>query len=205
MELESGGNPTVAGDASLGEYGLLQVSTYTPAEVGLPAASRYDPETNVFLGSLRYQEEAARMQAHYPSLVVQGSKDQWLLARLATAIGTGGARGLIDRAIATGNVQRGHLYDAVRAKADAGGTVQAGSQSAEKVWYRVHFVDYNFMIGDKIEGGGFGPPQVITPPAKYPRYSFPASLLPFTGKPSSGLVLVAALAAAAFFLARATT
>jgi hypothetical protein len=206
MELESGGNPTAVGDPSLGEYGFYQVTKYTPTEVGLPAEARFDPETNVFLGSLNYQEEACRMAAHYPSLVVKGSEDQWKLARLAFAIGAGGARTLVANAVASGKVSRGRVFAGIRAMVDGGGSVAvSASQSADKVWYRVHIVDYNFMVGQKVAFGLFGPPQVIPAPPKYPRYTFPKDLAPYTGRPNaSGLVTVAALAALAVIIARVT-
>ncbi len=201
---ESGGNFGAPGDPSLGEIGFYQVTKYFPPEVGLPADSRFDPETNVFLGALNYQVEATRMQAHFPTLVVKGSEDQWRLARLAFAIGAGGARSLVKKALASGNVHRGHVYDAIRTMVDGGGAIAAGSQSADKVWYRVHVVDYNFRVGREVSPGFFGPPQVIPPPSKYPRYTYPKDLLPFTGKPTSGLLTVAALAVVAAILARVT-
>lgn len=207
IQSESDGNPTVKGDPNLGEYGLMQVNNSLPGNVGLPAEARFDPETNVFLGALGNQIEATRMASHYPTLVLKGSEDQWRLARLANSIGPAGARRLIDAAIASGKVQRGRVFDAVRDLVDHGGSVSvSASQSADKVRYRVHFVDHHFDVARQTGVGWFGPPQVTPAPPKYPRYSYPASLLRFTGKPSSSALLIgAALAALGILIARSTT
>lgn len=201
MEMESGGKMGAPGDVSLGEVGFYQITSSFPAEVGLPAESRYDPETNVFLGGLEYQVEAAKAAKQWPGIVTKGSVDQWKLARLSFAIGWGGTRDFVTRAFADSS--SGSPYQRVLRYADKTGGRPYGSQSATKVWYRVHVVDYNFRVGQQVSSGFYGPPQIIPAPPKYPRYTFPASLLPFTGKPGNiGLVVAATLAFVGYALAR---
>ena len=202
MQMESDGKMGAPGDVSLGEVGFFQVTSSFPPKVGLPAASRYDPETNVFLGGLEYQVEAAKAAKQWP-IVQKGSADQWKLARLSFAIGWGGTRDFVSRALAATSASSGSPYERVKAYANQTGGIAYGSQSAAKVWFRVHVVDYNFMVGQKIEPGGYGPPQLTPPPAAYPAYTFPPDLLPFTGKPGPPIgILLLAGAAAAYLLAR---
>lgn len=202
MMYESGGNETVWGDLSLGEYGLFQVTTYYPPLFGLPAAARFDPQTNVFLGCLEHQYEAASMAKKFS--VPMGSVDQWKLARLSLSIGAHGATVLLGKALAAGS-PGSSLFDKIRAYVDqTGGVAVSTSQPAAKVWYRVHWVDHVFEIGQKIEYGFYGPPELIPAPPGV-RYTFPPSLLPYTGRPMGGMLLaLGCLTAAAFLIARAT-
>jgi len=206
MRTESGGKMSAPGDVSLGEVGFYQITANFPTTVGLPAASRYDAETNVFLGALEYQIHAAEMAARYPQVVVLGSADNWKLARLAFAVGNAGARRLIDAAIAKGLVQRGKVLDGIRAMVDSGGAFALSSgQPADKVRYRVHVVDNNFAVGQKISGGLYGSPKTIPAPAGV-TYRYPPALLPFTNKVitqgNMTLLGMAALALVGFHYAR---
>lgn len=200
MQMESDGKMAAPGDESLGEVGFFQITRTFPAKLGLPAESRYQPEVNVFLGGAEYQLEAAKAAKLWPQLVQKGSEDQWKLARLAFSIGAGGTRDLVSKAIVA--VPHGPIYQRVKTFVDATGGIAYGSQSAAKVRYRVHVVDVIFDVGRRVEGGSFGPPQVIPAPASIGRYTFPPELLPFTGKPGLGIIGVAGLAAGAFLLAR---
>lgn len=195
VQWESDGNFAASGDAELGEIGYFQVAKSTPGLFGLPAASRTDPEVNVFLGLLEYQVEAIRMHLANP-LVVLGSADSWKLARLAFAIGSYGARTLITEARPT---IPGRVFDAVRAYVDRAGGRAFGSQSAEKVWYRVHTVDLVWRIGNEARTAWPSAPE--TPPTpKGMAFSIPAQYRPFFGKGASGTLLLVALAAVSLAL-----
>ena len=200
MQMESDGKMDAPGDAALGEVGVFQVTSSFPTKVGVDPQVRYTAEGNIFLGCLEYQYEATRMGKLYPN-VRKGSEDQWKLARLAFAIGYGGATGLANRAMVAGSPGAG-LFDKIRTYVDTHGGVAFGSQSAEKIWYRVHVVDEVFAIGKEAKFGMFGPPQVIPSPPGV-TYQFPSALLPYTGKPTSTLVAVAGgIALAAYMLSR---
>ncbi len=202
MAMESDGKMSSPGDASLGEVGLYQITASFPPKVGLPAASRYDAETNVFLGCLEYQTEAARAIKQWG--VGKSSADAWKLARLAFAIGAGGTKNFVNEALAAGRPKLGQsFYGRVIEYANQTGGRPYGSQSAAKVWFRVHIVEYNFMVGQQIQWGSYGPPQVVPAPPKHPSYTFPKDLLPYTGKPGAGpLALVAGFALVGVIAAR---
>lgn len=201
MAAESDGNMGAPGDVSLGEAGFFQITSSFPPEVGLPAAARFDPETNVFLGGLEYQVEAAKAVKQWPNVVRPGTADQWKLARLSFAIGWGGTRALVTKAFAA--TSSGSPYRRVMDYCDKTGAHPYGSQSAAKVWYRVYYVDYNFRTGQQVAPGTYGRPTVLPAPPKYPSYRFPSDLLPFTGgSSSSGLTLAALAVAAGLLIAR---
>ncbi len=91
MEMESSGNNDAV--SSLGERGLLQVTTDTLNEFKLPDV-RSDPEGNIFAGCLKYNVDAARIVKRFP-YIGHGTTDQWLFARCVSAIGIGATTNLL--------------------------------------------------------------------------------------------------------------
>lgn len=181
MLMESGGKMDAPGDVSLGEVGLYQITASFPERVGIAPAKRYDAETNVFLGGLEYQIGAAEAAKRWPNLVLLGSEDNWKLSRLAFAVGTSGARRLVEAAIAKGYVQRGAVFAGVRMLVDSGGSIALSSgQPADKVRYRVHAIDHNFKVGQLIVPGLYRSPVRLAAPANVGSYHYPTDLLPFT-------------------------
>jgi hypothetical protein len=164
MYWESNGQFNAAGDASLGEVGFYQVAATTPTTFGMPASSRMDPETNVFLGLLEYQYDAARWKATFPTYVKLATDDSYKLARLSFAIGWGGSTGLAKQAIAAGDCDAGNLYEGIARYVERTGGVALGSQSADKVWFRVLSIRYQWEIGKKVAWSPSGPPERVTPP-----------------------------------------
>lgn len=156
---ESGGKMDSPGDESLGEAGYFQIAKNTPGHFGFSADLRFQAEWNIFFGALEYNVEAVKMALHHP-LVRLGSADSWRLARLAFAIGSAGTKKLIDLAKPR---FPGAVFAAVRDYVDAGGAVGLGSQSADKVWYRVKAVDVQWAIAERVGLGSYGLPQ--KPPA----------------------------------------
>lgn len=187
---ESGGNFGAAGDVSLGEIGYFQIAAYVPPLFGLPASARMDPETNVALAVLEYELEAAKFKVRYPAFVNLGTRDSYMLGRLAFAIGRGGSYTLADRAIATRYASPGAgLYAGILSSVAALGAPALGSQSSSKVAARVASIPDQFAIADAVDPfGTFGPPEMIpTPPAG--RYAIPADVLPLFVRPIPGIVL----------------
>jgi hypothetical protein len=179
MEAESGGKMEAPGDVKLDEVGFYQITKHFPPSVGVDPGVRYDLEGNIFLGSLEYQIAAVQLAKDFPRVVVLGSEDNWKLARLDFAVGSHGARRLIQAAIEKGLVQRGKVYAGIVKLVDTGGAFQLStSQPADKVWYRVHFVDNNFVVGSAAAPGGFGLPKVLPSPSGV-RYQFPSKLKAF--------------------------
>lgn len=159
IQMESGGK-MVAGDASLGEYGYMQVAANTPTSFGYPADLRTQPEGNVFLGLLELNVEAVKQALNDPRIVL-GSDDSWKIARLGFAIGSGGTRTLL----ANSKTFAGSPWAAIRAYIAQTGGIPLGSQSASKVADRVAAVDTAWSVGQAIAPGPGGIPSVPPPPA----------------------------------------
>lgn len=185
IQHESGGNPNATGDASLGEAGLMQIEASFPAKVGLPASSRFDPETNVFLGSLEYQLRTVEFLPY----ATPGTSDSWRLARLGFAIGSAGTRKVIDAA--TGgkpSLYRGQVFDRVRAWANATGAMAVSSgQDADKVKKRINAVQDQWDVGQRIDGF-YGAPEKIPAPSGL-RYTIPSSAARYLVSPVAGKLL----------------
>jgi hypothetical protein len=193
---ESGGKMSSTGDAVLGEVGYFQITSTFPPKVSVPAAKRYEPEVNVFLGCLEYQIEAVRMKLHHP-LVSLGSSDSWKLARLAFAIGTNGTQQLITAARPWAH---GRVFEAVRRYVDEVGGVSLGRQSAGKVWYRVHSVDLQWQIGQQVFPYlDMGAPVKIPAPPETP-YTLPADVAPHLPSPLRGPLVAAGLVGLSFLV-----
>lgn len=163
-EWESGGR-MVAGDPDLGEYGFYQIAQSTEKTFGLGKDTRRTPENNIFLAGLEYNVEAQRLANTY-SFVQPGSRDQWMLARLAFAIGRGGTKRLIEGAVAAGYITSPvDVYAKLVEYVDKIGGAALGSQSPEKVWFRVRMIPVIWAVGEKaVPGASFGPPVRVPAP-----------------------------------------
>lgn len=200
MYWESNGNFAAPGDVQLGEVGYYQIAEYLPKTFGMPADSRLDPETNVFLGMMEYQYDAARWKATFPQYVRLGTDDSYKLARLSFAIGFPGATSLAKKAIAAGGIAPGQLYEGIADYVAKTGGVQLGSQSPDKVWFRVLSIRYQWEIGRKVAWGVSGVPELVPHPPKY-TYAIPMPYRVLFTSPLS-LPFVGALAVGAYLLWR---
>ncbi len=99
MAHESGGRADAKGDPNLGEYGLLQVASYTPGEFGLA-------------------QRGVRVYLAAPDLIELGTADFWKMARLSAAVGAAGTRNLIA---AARPLQRGNAFYGIRDWANRSG------------------------------------------------------------------------------------
>lgn len=163
MAIESNGNPNLVGDVSLGEHGLYQVAAYIPPIFGFKAEARLNPEDNIFLGMMEYQTEVVKWKLAYPALIDMGSADAWKLARLTFAIG-GTARTVL--APLAKPTEFGKVYDAIYNYVERNGGVPLGSQSAEKVKYRVKMIQVQWEIGQAVAAGAPTVPLFVpNPPA----------------------------------------
>lgn len=188
MQWESGGKMSSSGDPSLGEVGFFQITSSFPPKIGLPADSRYDPETNIFLGGLEYQLMATELFLFNPAITL-GSIDSWKLARLSFAIGFPGTKKLIQAANAT---VQGNVFNDVKNYVDRVGGVALGQQDPGKVWYRVHAVDLQWQIGEKaVPFQSVGQPQKLpaSPAGPYSIDKKNAKLLVASG--GSSLLIIA--------------
>ena len=190
---ESGGKMSSTGDVGLGEVGIFQITSSFPPKVGLPAESRRDKETNVFLGCLEYQIMAVEMHLANPRIPL-GTIDNWKLARLAFAIGAGGTRTLLKQSGAGS-------WDGLVAYVDRVGGVSLGSQSASKVWFRVHVINVLWDIGKLVN-----PPFWIGTPVKIPdppvgAYTLPSSVAAYLPSPLTGFLIALSIGGVAILLA----
>ena len=187
---ESGGR-MLAGDVSQGEYGFFQITSSTETTFGLPDGFRTQPENNIFLAGLEYNVEAKRLALRYP-FVRDGSRDQWMLARLVFAVGRGGTYKLIDNAVAGGHMT-GAPYDGVAAYVNAVGGIKLGGQPPGKVWFRTNVIPLVWEIGKQTEASLYGPP--VRPPAPAGvTYQLPADVRDRLKSEGAVLVAMAAIA-----------
>ena len=190
---ESGGKMSSRGDAQLGEVGVFQVTSSFPPKIGLPANSRLDKQTNIFLGCLEYQIMAVKMFFAAPAIRL-GSTDNWKLARLAFSVGEGGTRTLLKKSGARS------WKDLVEYVDQAGG-VSLGRQSAGKVWFRVHVIDVLWKIGQLVKPSFYigAPVRIPSPPAG--DYTLPADVASYLPSPWRGPLIGLGIAVSAFLLA----
>lgn len=204
VEFETGGDIDNVGMAELGEHGAMSVTSSFPPQIGMPADSRLDPETNIFLGCTELQIDTIQLARKIPELEL-GSADSWKMGHLAFVIGFGGTLAQVNAARAAGYIRAGRVYlglvDWVRSR--GGVALSAGSQDAGKVGYRIQVVQVRWDLGQLVAPGAGGMPRLPPQPPRY-RYQIPASLLPYfnlTGG-SSILPLVALLVGGAYLYRR---
>jgi hypothetical protein len=167
MQMESDGHPGSKGDASLGEVGLFQITESFARSLGLDPKLRRRNEWNFYFAGTEYNQAAWRWHRRHPDEIAKGSREAWLLARLSFAIGDGGARSHVQRALAADPqlAVREGAYAALLTFIRNGGARRAGSQSAAKVAYRIVVaVPTNFEIGELAEPGDYGAPVRLAPP-----------------------------------------
>jgi len=167
MQMESDGSPGSKGDDSLGEVGLFQITESFPRSLGLDPQLRHRNEWNFYFAGTEYNQAAWRWHRRHPDEIARGSREAWLLARLSFAIGDGGARSHVQRALAAEPqlALREGAYAALLTFIRKGGARRAGSQSAAKVAYRIAVaVPTNFEIGEMAEAGDYGAPARLSPP-----------------------------------------
>lgn len=181
---ESGGKMSSTGDPSLGEVGIFQITSSFPPKVGLPAGSRHDEETNVFLGCLEYQIMAIKMFFAQPAIRL-GSESNWKLARLAFSVGESGTRKLLEQSGATS-------WPGLLRYLDRAGGVSLGQQSAGKVWFRAHVIDVLWDIGMRVVPSFAGAPvKIPNPPAG--AYTVPGDIAAYLPSPWRGPLIGLAL------------
>lgn len=196
--LESNGQ-MVAGDPSYGEFGFFQVAAHTEEIYGVRKDLRKTPEGNIFLAGLEYNVEAKRLQLKYPNLIIDGTKDQWLLARLVFVFGNHGVDVCIQRAAEHGSVTRGAVFNGIVRWADETGAVKIGGSVAEKIWYRIRMLnDVNWPVGTAVTSQHIGVPHLPPAPGGV-RFTLPKDV---RGKIASGSTpfIAAALIAGAMLL-----
>lgn len=194
---ESGGRPNASGDASLGEFGLFQVEASFPSKIGLPAEARLVPENNAFMGMLEYQLRAVEMMP-FADL---GTSDSWKISRLSFAIGSAGARKVIDAATSgRPSAYRGQVFPTVLAWANRTGAIAVSSgQPAEKVKARINAVQEQWDIGQRISGA-YGMPEKVPAPAGL-RYTLPVAAARYLATPNRAIVVaLGAVAGLALYL-----
>jgi hypothetical protein len=190
---ESGGKMSSRGDSSLGEVGIFQITKTFPQKVGLPASSRFDEATNVFLGCIEYQIMAVEMYFAAPAIGL-GGVDNWKLARLAFSIGAGGTRTLLKK---SGARSWSELVDYV----DRVGGLALGRQTAGKVWFRVRVIDVLWAVGQEAKPVFWSGAPVKIPNPPSGSYTLPASVAPFLPSPLRGPLISLAVGGAAILLA----
>jgi hypothetical protein len=176
MQYESNGKMSAPGDQYLGEVGYYQITKTTPGRWGLPAKSRFDPETNVFLGGMEYNEEAARYSLLYPQIRL-GTPDNWKIARLVFAVGRGGTKRLINGARKMKPLVPGNVYGSIIDYVDKVGGIDLGrGQPAAKVWFRVHMVPVAYSVGQRAIPGYAERPRLLPPQPGVVNYSVSAPI-----------------------------
>lgn len=188
---ESGGR-MVAGDASLGEFGFFQITTDFPHTVGVDPSVRTDPTGNIFLAGLEYNIEAQRAKQRHPDLVINGTADQWMLARAVFALGIGAVTNLIN--LAKPSTPGGLFADLVDF-VDTNPSVSVSGYEPGKVWYRIKSIPLQWQIGQNVTPQSAGiPVQVPAPPGI--SYNLPKGIsLP----KAAGGVILALIAGGALF------
>lgn len=206
MNHESSGNFATSGDATLGEVGFFQIAKDVPGRFGLPASARAIPEVNVAIAGLEYAQEAVLWYLRARSLgvpVALGSADNWMLARLAFAVGRAGSYKLGDLAIASGYTRASPtFYGAIQQYVGTHGAPSLGSQSPEKVARRVASIPVLWATGQAVEPGAPAVPTRIPNPPGY-TYTLPASIASYVARPLPLLaVAIAAGAGLTYYLWR---
>lgn len=166
---ESGGKMDATGDVSLGEYGFFQVASDTPGKYGLAQSIRNTPEGNIFIGSLEYNMNAARLHHEHHDLIANGSIDHWLLSRLTFAIGYGGSMKLLEKS----NPSYGHAFSSIVDHVNKGGAISLGSQSADLIWYRVNAIKLQYAIGTAVNPSSWSRMAGRIPAPQGIRYTVP--------------------------------
>lgn len=191
---ESNGKMSSSGDPRLGEVGFFQLSDSSINRYKLSSDPRSKPEGNIFLAGVEYNDYAASLKADFPHLFELGSKDNWMMARLAFAIGYYGTQTVIRKA----RPRYGRVWRDVAAWADRTGAVGFGAyQSAGKVWFRIKNIDVQWKVGLQVEQSWYGVPQYVP---KYVDYTIPKKGRKYMTSPVVVPIVVGLLSAAGLLL-----
>lgn len=183
-QYESNGRMDAPGDNYLGEVGYFQITKTLPKHFGLSPELRKNPEGNVFLAGLEYNDEAARFALLYPA-IQPGTADSWKIARLVFAVGRNGTRLLLN---AAKPLVPGNAYGSVVSYVERTGGIDLGrAQPKAKVWFRVKMIAVQWAIGMKAIGGKVGRPEILPTPPGVPGYRLSpkvkAVMVPLAKKP----------------------
>ena len=184
--IESDGK-MIEGDPDLGEYGFFQITAKMPTDYGLKSELRKTAEGNIFLAGLEYNVEAKRLKLKYPNLIVEGTADQWKLARLVFAIGKYGVDTCIKHAKP---MVPGRVFEALETWADETGAIAIGSSPAGKIRMRIKLVSkVAWEAGKQVTYQSNGMPVKVPAPSGI-SYTLPKSIRPFLHEENSSLLLV---------------
>lgn len=150
---ESDGKMGAPGDATLGEVGWYQVIPSIARLFGLDPKALATEEGNTLVAGLEYTMYALRAVKRWTRWVADGTRTQWLIARLAFAVGWGGTKKLVDPALASRAPGEVTAWRAIVEHADATGGITLGRVPAGKVWYRVRAIDVQWKIGRLVAPG----------------------------------------------------
>lgn len=177
----------IEGDPDLGEYGFFQITSNFPSTLGLSSDLRKTIEGNIFLAGVEYNIEAKRLKLKYPNLIVEGSEDQWKLARLVFAIGKYGT----DTCIKNANPQiKGQVFKAVEDWANTTGAIAIGSSPASKIKMRINAISQVvWPVAEKVGHMSKGVP--VKPPYKT-KYLIPKDIRDHLKEDSSLLIAAGA-------------
>lgn len=142
----------------MGEYGFFQITSSFPTSVGVNPEVRKTEVGNIFLAGLEYNIEAARLRARYPDVIVNGSIDQWMMARATFGLGIGAVKNLISL---VGPRRRGMMFTDILAYADAHRDVSVSGYEVGKVWYRLKSIPLIWQAAAQIGGTTPGLPTQV--------------------------------------------
>lgn len=185
---ESGGRMTAKGDASIGEYGIMQVTSYNDkttgrwegieAEFRVPRDSRKNKVGNIFLGCAAFNAEATRLQLKFPGLITNYT-DLYKLSHLVYAVGRPGTYRLLGLAkLSTSSDVYGDLLSWAQKSLAAGKLPQLSkAQPPAKVWRRLMAADTRWKIA--VASGlpmSAGPPVLPATPPSITRFTIPSDI-----------------------------
>ncbi len=185
---ESGGRMNAPGDASIGEFGIFQVTSYidkksgrwqgTEAEYLVPKDTRKNKVGNFFLAGTDFNAEAARLLLRFPGLI-QSYTDLYKLSHLSFAVGRGGTYALLTKAnLSPGPDVYGRLLSWAAAEHARGRLPQLSkSQPPAKVWRRLVAVDDRWKVA--VASGlpmSAGPPVIPALPSSIKKFTIPKAL-----------------------------
>jgi len=185
---ESGGRENAVGDPRLGEYGLGQITASFPVTVGVDPEVRKTAEGNVFLAGLEYNITAAQLQKRYPTLIVPGTADQWMMARLVFGLGIGAVTKLVALVQPR---SRGRMYAEIQNYMHDHPNTTVSGYPPGKVLVRVDSVTTLWNEGARIAPANVGVPEKVPAPAGL-TYGLPRGIVLPGSSSLTGVFLVGA-------------
>ena len=185
---ESGGRENAVGDSSLGEIGLMQITSNFPTTVGVHPDVRRTAEGNIFLGCLELNITAAQLQKRYPTLIIPGTADQWMMARLVFGLGIGAVTKLVALVQPR---SRGRMYAAIQDYMHDHPNTTVSGYPPGKVLTRVDSVTTLWNDGAKIVPPNVGVPEKVPAPTGL-TYGLPRGIVLPGPSSLTGMLLVGA-------------